>query len=127
MSVLVDVTFPFWPPSVNHAWQHSGKRTYLSKAGKEFRKNIEHAVMIHRIEKKMPVEALVERLDVCIQLFPPDNRRRDIDNYFKASLDAFTHSKVWKDDYQVKRLTSEWGEGVKGGAFRVVIKPFERE
>jgi Holliday junction resolvase RusA-like endonuclease len=41
--------------------------------------------------------------------FPPDARRRDIDNYNKALFDALTHAGIWEDDSQVQRMLVEWG------------------
>ena len=121
---MVDVVFPFWPPSVNHAWRHVGNRTLISAAGRDFRRDIEKYVSLLRLQKKMPLESILGKLDVSIILYPPDIRVRDLDNYFKAPLDAFTHAKVWKDDSQIKRLSDEWGEKTKGGGFRLIIKPF---
>ena len=46
-------------------------------------------------------------------LYPPDQRRRDIDNYNKALFDALTLTGVWEDDSQVKRMLVEWGNIVK--------------
>jgi len=48
---------------------------------------------------------LTVRLEVRIELFPPDNRRRDIDNYTKCVLDSLTKSGVWEDDSQIDKLT----------------------
>jgi crossover junction endodeoxyribonuclease RusA len=46
---------------------------------------------------------------VEIILYPPDARRRDIDNYNKALFDALTHAGIWEDDSQVQRMLVEWG------------------
>jgi hypothetical protein len=53
--------------------------------------------------------------EVHIVLFPPDQRRRDIDNYNKALFDALTQTGVWEDDSQVKRMLVEWGPLTKKG------------
>jgi crossover junction endodeoxyribonuclease RusA len=37
-------------------------------------------------------------------VFPPDKRKRDIDNLLKSLLDSLTHAKVWKDDNQISDL-----------------------
>ena len=42
-----------------------------------------------------------------IQLFPPDRRRRDIDNVLKPLLDALEHGKAYIDDSQIKKLGVE--------------------
>lgn len=121
---IIDVVFPFWPPSVNHAWRHVGNRTLISAAGRDFRREIQKYGTLLRLEKKLPLESILGKLDVSIILYPPDSRRRDLDNYFKAPLDALTHAKVWGDDSQIKRLSDEWGDRVKGGGFRLIVKPF---
>jgi crossover junction endodeoxyribonuclease RusA len=77
-----------------------------------------------RLEKKLPLESILGKLDVSIILYPPDIRVRDLDNYFKAPLDALTHARLWGDDSQIKRLSDEWGEKTKGGGFRLIVKPF---
>lgn len=41
---------------------------------------------------------------VRVALYMPDKRKRDIDGPIKALLDAMTHSRVWGDDSQVRKL-----------------------
>jgi crossover junction endodeoxyribonuclease RusA len=50
---------------------------------------------------KAPLEG---RLSVEILCYPPDNRKRDLDNLPKAVLDACTHAGVWLDDSQIDHL-----------------------
>ena len=121
---MIDVVFPFWPPSVNHAWRNVGNSVKISEAGRDFRREIKKYALLLRLEKKLPREPLVGDLEVKIILYPPESRKRDLDNYFKSTLDAMTHSKVWGDDSQIKRLSDEWGERVRGGGFRIIVKPF---
>ena len=58
---------------------------------------------------------------VEIVLYPPDERRRDIDNYNKALFDALTHAGIWEDDSQVRRMLVEWGPKVPGGRVEISI------
>lgn len=89
------------PPSVNHVWKShiAGRRaiTYLTKEGKDFKK---------RLAAKVPKEwkPYHEEVDVLIELVFPDKRRRDIDNYGKAILDAL-NQKAYLDDSQIVKLT----------------------
>lgn len=125
MNVLIDAAFPLWPPSVNHAWRNVGNYTKISEAGRVFRREIEKHTLLLRSEKKLPLKPLTGKLDVKLILYPPDNRRRDLDNYFKSVLDSMTHSKVWTDDSLIKRLSDEWGDRCRGGGFRIIVKPFQ--
>lgn len=116
--------FPFWPPSVNHGWRHVGNRTLISAAGRDFRREIEKYALTLRSDKKLPLESLSEKLDVSMVLYPPDARRRDLDNYFKAVFDAMTHARLWQDDSQICQLSATWGARCKGGGFSLIVKPF---
>ena len=58
-------------------------------------------------------------------LYPPDARRRDIDNYNKALCDALTHAGVWEDDSQAKRMLVEWGSVLKKRRVEIMISKFE--
>jgi len=60
-------------------------------------------------------------------LCPPDLRRRDLDNCFKALFDALTHAGIWQDDSQVKQLSACWGPVTKRGQAKITIGEFIRE
>jgi crossover junction endodeoxyribonuclease RusA len=70
--------------------------------------------------KRRPAPITVN-VEVSVLLFPPDKRQRDLDNYLKALFDSLTHAGVWLDDWQIKRLTVEWGEQVRQGKAEVLI------
>lgn len=57
-----------------------------------------------------------------IELYPPDRRRRDIDNVQKAIFDALQYAKVYKDDSQVCRLLVQRYKPVKDGKIIVSIR-----
>lgn len=48
-----------------------------------------------------------EKLKVHIEAYPPDKRKRDLDNLFKSLLDALEKSGVFKDDRQIDALSIE--------------------
>lgn len=85
-----------FPPSVNHYWRRNGPRYFISGAGKEFRR----AVLADVLDPPL----LKGRLAVLLEFVMPDNRRRDIDNYQKAALDALSHAGVYQDDCQIDDL-----------------------
>ena len=47
---------------------------------------------------------LMGDVSVEIDLYPPDRRRRDIDNPLKCLLDSMTHAGVYEDDSQIKDI-----------------------
>ena len=59
-------------------------------------------------------------LAVRIKAYPPDKRKRDIDNIQKPLLDAMEKAGVYRNDCQIKLLITQMLEPVQGG--RVVIK-----
>ncbi len=117
---------PF-PPSVNTYWRapNSGPlkgRHLISAKGRAYQSAACAAIIeqLRRLPKPSTAAAAVE-----IVLYPPDARRRDIDNYNKALFDALTHAGVWEDDSQVKRMLVEWGPHVPGGKVEISISRHE--
>lgn len=87
-----------WPPSVNHYYRHVGTKVLISREGRKYREMI---VARFRSENLDPFRCPVE---LSIELYPPDRRRRDADNSLKCLLDAFTHGGLYEDDSQIYRL-----------------------
>ncbi len=98
MTVLLEVPFP---PSVNSYYRSIRRgricQSILSEKGREYALSV--------LEKIGPQKPLQGRLAVSVELFPPDRRKRDLDNYMKSLLDALTKIGVWEDDSQIDRLT----------------------
>ncbi len=88
-----------WPPSVNHYYRHVGPRVLISRDGRKFR---ERVVARFRQDHTRGFAGPVE---LFIELYPPDNRRRDVDNSLKCLLDTFTHAGLYNDDSQICKLT----------------------
>lgn len=89
-----------WPPTVNTYTACVRNRKILSKKGRQYKKDC--AGIIYEAHGKL--EAISGDVAVFIFLTPPDNRKRDIDNYIKAVLDALTEAGAWEDDSQIKQL-----------------------
>jgi len=94
----------------------------ISASGRSFRINAFAAVVKQLKRVPQPITVGVE---VTVLLYPPDKRRRDLDNYQKALFDSLTHARVWADDSQIKRFTVEWGVLTKGGKAEVTITEFQ--
>ncbi len=105
-----------YPASINHYWRRVGPRTLISREGRRFRRNV------MAILAEMGIEPLTGKLIVDVEVFPPDRRRRDIDNVLKSLLDALEHGGAFHDDSQIVKLTIEKGERVEGGKTLVRIR-----
>ncbi|MGJ8516624.1 RusA family crossover junction endodeoxyribonuclease [Carnimonas bestiolae] len=110
---MISLTLSF-PPTVNSVWRSVNGRTIMSKRGREYRKET-CAAIAHQLDNT-GVVATGERLRMEVLLYPPDRRKRDIDNYNKALLDAITNTgRIWHDDSQIDLLTVERRPASKGG------------
>lgn len=103
MSSGLFLKLPF-PPTLNHyrtpVTIQGRARLITSKQGRVYRQNVLAAVCFNDMTRP----ALEGRLSVTIELCPPCKRKRDIDNYIKAVLDACTAANIWHDDEQVDEL-----------------------
>ncbi len=119
-----NITLP-WPPTINTYWRHvviKGRSvTLLSKKGREY----QHAASGELLRQGAVCCGLSERLAVSITAYPPDRRKRDLDNLPKAVLDAMTKANVWEDDSQIDDLRITRGHIVKGGHLDIVITTIE--
>jgi crossover junction endodeoxyribonuclease RusA len=116
---------PF-PPSVNTYWRHptNGRlagRHLISEKGREYRQ----AVIAEAGRYQLP--KMQGKLSVHIDAFPPDNRRRDLDNMMKGLLDGLVHAQVIEDDSQIDKLSIERGVVCKGGRVRVYVSEYRSE
>jgi len=92
-----------------------------------FRADVMSRVVVARCHGVLPKASLTGPLAVAMELYPPDRRRRDVDNYSKAVLDALTHAHLWRDDSQVKRQAVEVCEPRAGGQVVLTISALEDE
>jgi len=91
-----------WPPSINHYWRHAKGRHYISLEGQMYRETVFFSTCKFRNQFKE-----TDRLAVSIEAFPPDKRKRDLDNVLKSLLDALQKAEIYPDDGQIDILTIE--------------------
>ncbi len=118
MAALTQVFELPYPPSVNHYWRRVGFRTLISRGGRRYRRDV---VALLAAGRAAPLRG---RLELVVHVFPPDGRRRDLDNLQKALCDALQHAGVYADDCQIDRLDVHRGPVVPGG--KVVVQITER-
>lgn len=120
--MILKFALPF-PPSVNHYWRHISKgehagRVLISKDGRAYR----NLCVAKVIEQRVPRHTLTGKLAVAIEVYPPDRRRRDLDNLLKGSLDALKHCGVIEDDGDIDDLHVKRGPAEPGGLLLVTMR-----
>jgi crossover junction endodeoxyribonuclease RusA len=112
---MIEVELPF-PPSVNHYYRRVGPRTLISREGRRFREKVTSVLAA------LGLRRMTGPLEVHVEVYPPDRRRRDIDNVQKALLDALEHGGAYRDDSQIVKLAIEKRDPVPGGRTIVRIR-----
>jgi crossover junction endodeoxyribonuclease RusA len=117
---MISIELP-WPPSINNYWRHTSKGHYISKKGQEYREFVLYACI--QLKNKFHEK---DRLIVTIDAFPPDKRKRDLDNILKSLLDALQHAGVYYDDSQIDKLSVRRFEALDG-VVKITIGTLENE
>ena len=115
---MIELTLPF-PPSVNTYWRNFNGRMILSEKARKYKKDVADQVLLQKGNKHYS-----GKLKLTIEMWRPDNRKRDIDNSAKAILDALTSAGVYTDDYLVVDLRLYWAED-KGGYIKVKVEEIQ--
>lgn len=99
MPRLIQLTLP-WPPSANTYWRRNGNCYFISKKGIDYRKTVGFECLVHkgRFDENT-------RIKLSVNAYPPDKRKRDLDNLFKGLLDSLQHACVFPDDNQIDELS----------------------
>ncbi|HSW45687.1 MAG TPA: RusA family crossover junction endodeoxyribonuclease [Phycisphaerae bacterium] len=113
------IELPF-PPSANHYYRRVGHRTLISREGRGFRTNV-CALLGGGGPRKPPMGG---RIALTMDAFPPDRRRRDLDNIQKSTFDALQHAGVYEDDSLIDAIVAIRHEPVSGGRLVVRVEEF---
>lgn len=113
------LTLPF-PPSINHYYRRVGPRTLISREGREYRTAVCGLLAPGQGSgpRKPPMGG---RIALCMDAFPPDRRRRDLDNLQKSLVDALQHAGIYEDDSQIDFLTIRRRHPVNAGRVSIFI------
>jgi len=114
---VIELELPY-PPSVNHYWRTWRGRMLISRAGRAYRDTV---VAILRAARVKPLSG---PLAVHVELYPPDNRKRDAENSLKALNDSLQHGGAFHDDSQIVWLLVEKADVVPGG--KLIVRIAER-
>lgn len=105
-----------WPPSANNYWRKWNNRMVISPQARAYHQKVSY---IAKEYGRMTADA---RLAVSMFAYPPDKRKRDIDNLVKITLDALEKGKVFENDSQVDFLSVQRKEVVKDGEMWVCVR-----
>lgn len=94
----INIKLP-WPPTINSYWRHTTKGHYISQKGKDYRN-----LVYQTCAQSSGIFDKSQRLEMEILAYPPDKRKRDLDNILKSLLDALMHAGIYPDDSQIDRL-----------------------
>lgn len=114
----MELVLPY-PPSVNHYWRQFRGRTLISRQGRAYRQHVK--TQCQSFGGQPPRDG---RLAVAMDAFPPDRRRRDLDNIPKASFDSMQHAGIFEDDSQVDMLIVQRRLPIPGGQLVVRIQEY---
>ena len=102
---MIRVGIPF-PPSMNRLWR-------ASKGGKVYRAP-EYVTWKEGACWSIAAQCRAERIKgpfkLTMLVVPPDKRHRDLDNLFKASLDALAAAGVIANDRHCRWIEARWVE-----------------
>jgi crossover junction endodeoxyribonuclease RusA len=114
LSRAVVIELP-WPVSINRYWRRAGTHIHISNEGREYRAKVARIAGQHN-------GFGTARIAVEIEAFPPDRRKRDLDNLLKVTLDALQAGRMFADDAQVDELSIARRAVVAGGSILVKIR-----
>lgn len=116
---MIELFLPF-PPSINVLYNSNRYGIYLSKKGRLYVERMEAEVQAQCGSVPLPISYFMQ---VDVILYPPDRRKRDIDNYTKCLFDSLTKAGLWKDDSLVQIMKVYKGEKTSGGLAYMRIRP----
>ena len=108
----IELTLPF-PPTVNTYWRRHGHIIHVSMRGRQYRKEV--------ISLVGGIEPYAGPIAVAVEVYPPDRRKRDLDNLLKSLLDSLAHAGAYHDDCQIQRLSIERRDVCEDGKAVVII------
>lgn len=112
---MINVRLP-WPPTVNTYYTIARNRKILSAKGRMYK--IDGSVLL--LQQKAP-RGISGRLEVRIEAYPPDRRKRDIDNVLKPLIDTLGDYGLFLDDEQIDILSIRRNAIEKPGYVRIHI------
>jgi len=115
-----------YPPTINHYYGRTRTgQVYIGRQGRSYRDHVAGIVYSHKCMKghdiMRPYFLINQKLNLCIKIFPPDKRKRDLDNICKCVLDSLQEALFFVDDNQIDILTIQRCSIIKDGMINISI------
>ena len=125
---MIEIILPY-PPTVNHykvignIIKTSSGKVYQQRVNSPKTKRFMYQVwyLWKSIRPETHVEPIEDEIFLTLWVYPPDKRKRDLDNVLKVLLDSLQQAGVYKDDNQIVKLFVERKEVKIGGEVIVRI------
>jgi len=105
-----------WPPTVNNYYSHTRNGVFISAKGRRYASAVADDIQEQLGNMHIEGSVLME-----VKMYPPDRRKRDLDNHMKALQDAIVKAGLLEDDSLINQLFIYRGEVVKGGLIVVEL------
>jgi crossover junction endodeoxyribonuclease RusA len=96
--MIINLRLP-WPPSGNRYWRNVLGRMIVSKEARAYKETVKKLVMAHRLH------TLSGKIELSIHAYPPDRRKRDLDNLLKVVIDAMQDAGLYANDSQIDKIS----------------------
>ena len=106
-----------YAPSLNSYYKHFRGRVTISQDGRDYTQHVKE------VFEAAGVNFGDSKVRVTVDVYPPDRRRRDLDNLAKCLLDSVTKCSGWSDDSNINQLIFNRREMYKpGGKIELTIE-----
>ena len=104
---MIEKELPY-PPTINNYYVRSKYGAiFINQKGRSYR-----AAVQYNMRHEKPIEG---KIKLHIDVFPPDKKKRDMDNLNKCLLDSLQNTGVIKDDYDIDQLSMTRRDVIQGG------------
>lgn len=112
---ILRIELPY-PPSVNHYYIRAKSGVILGAKGRQYRRDVNLLCVKYRGHITADM-----RISLVVNVYPPDKRKRDLDNLMKAVGDSLQYAGVYPDDNQIDILTIIRRDIVKDGCVKIWV------
>ena len=116
--MTINIPFPYATGNHYKSFNFKSKRVFVTKKAQAYRLAVKSCLVALRFAQS---DMFVNHVKVVMNIYPPDKRKRDIDNVAKVVWDALTLAGLWKDDKLIKDLHVTVHEPFKGGYINLEV------